>query len=119
VSRPSSARRLGNLRALVDEFDGRDIGCAGVAVFLGCSLSAARNYISELLDAGILNVHPAKQGPGCADRIVYRLAADPAAVQRFRATLGDPDGAAVQCQRPCRDPLVAALFGAPAAQCGA
>jgi hypothetical protein len=110
---------LSNLRSLVAEFDGRDIGCTGVAVFLGCSVSAARNYLAELLDAKVINVHPARHGPGCADRIVYRLAADQAAVQRFRATLGDPDGAAAPCLRPGRDPLVAALFGVPAAECGA
>ena len=85
--RPSSARRLRNLRALVAEFSGRDIGNSGVALFLGCSLSAARNYVSELLDAGVVASHPVRQKAGCVDRTLYRLTADPLAVHQFLAAL--------------------------------
>lgn len=85
--RPSSARRLRNLRALVSEFSGRDIGCAGVALFLGCSLSAARNYVAELLDASVVASHSVRQARGCVDRTLYRLTADPLAVHQFLAGL--------------------------------
>ena len=85
--RPSSARRLRNLRALVREFSGRDIGCTGAALFLDCSLSAARNYVAELLDASVVASHPVRQAAGCVDRTLYRLSADPLTVHRFLAGL--------------------------------
>lgn len=139
--RPSSARRLSNLRELVAEFAGRDIGHTGVALFLGCSLSAARNYVAELLDAGVVASHPVRQAAGCMDRRLYRLTVDPLAVHRYLAALARShrdgevpeweDGAAndpmpnverihrnwsaadFSLGAPVRrDPLVAALFGA-------
>ena len=146
--RPSSARRLGNLRALVAEFAGRDIGHAGVALFLACSLTAARNYVAELLDAGVVAALPVRQAAGCVDRTLYRRSADPLVVHAFLAALArshatgmpawrgtavleaPPDaerihrtwsvadfsrGAANSTAR--RDPLVAALFGAPRRSC--
>ena len=91
--RPSSARRLTNLRALVAEFAERDIGCAGVALFLDCSLSAARNYIAELLDAGVVASRPDRQAAGCVDRTLYRQAVDPLAVHQFLAGLARSHGA--------------------------
>lgn len=110
--RPSSVRRLGNLRALVSEFSGRDIGSSGVALLLGCSLSAARNYVAELLDAGVVAPSPVKQKAGCVDRTLYRLNADPLAVHQFLAALArshDVDGmpalrGAVERQAP-PDPI--------------
>ena len=144
--RPSSARRIGKLRALVAEFAGRDIGYAGVALFLGCSLTAARNYVTELLDAGVIDPHPVRQAAGCLDRTLYRRTADPLVVHEFLAALAGthraagmpaccgtavreappPDAASIRrtwCvadfsrgagNAPARrDPLVAALFGAP------
>ncbi|MDL2354074.1 MAG: hypothetical protein QFF03_02325 [Pseudomonadota bacterium] len=132
--RPSSARRLVNLRSLVAAFAGRDIGRSGVAALLGCSLSASRNYLAELLDAGVVHSQPVRQSDGGGDRIQYRLSADPRAVRDFLASLAVPDGAAdcraadpARIQRMWRDadfflaaghaparrdPLVAALFGA-------
>lgn len=92
VMRPSSARRLKNLRALVAEFSARDIGCAGTALFLGCSLSAARNYICELLDAAVVASLPVRQAAGCVDRTLYRLTADPLAVHEFLAGLARSHG---------------------------
>ena len=91
--RPSSARRLANLRALVAEFAGRAIGCAGVALFLDCSLSAARNYVAELLDAGVIASHPERQAAGCVDRTLYRQAADPLKVDQFLGALTRTHGA--------------------------
>lgn len=127
--RPSSTRRLRNLRALVAEFSGRDIGCAGVALFLDCSLSAARNYVSELLDASVVALHPVRQAAGCIDRRLYKLTVDPLAVHAYLAALASSHGVEVgeweagRMERgwsaadfplgapPRRDPLVAALFG--------
>lgn len=91
--RPSSARRLANLRALVAEFGGREIGCAGVALFLDCSLSAARNYVATLLDAGVIASHPDRQAAGCVDRTLYRQAADPPEVHQFLGALTETHGA--------------------------
>lgn len=142
VLRPSSARRLRNLRGLVAEFAERDIGHTGVALLLGCSLSAARNYVAELLDAGVVASHPVRQAAGRMDRRLYRLTVDPLAVHSYLAALarshGDGEVAewgdaavnetipeAVRIHRAWsaadfspgaparRDPLVAALFGAP------
>jgi hypothetical protein len=137
MGRPSSARRLGNMRALVAELAARDIGCAGVAVFLGCSSTTARSYLAELLDAGLVSVLPASQGQSRVVRTLYRRTADPLAVHRFLAALAGPQEAAEHAEaqtRPDaerihrkwlaadaslhaghaparRDPLVAALFG--------
>lgn len=91
--RPSSARRLRNLRALVREFSGRDIGYVGAALFLDCSLSAARNYVAELLDASVVVSHPVRQAAGCVDRTLYRLSADPRTVHEFLAGLARSQGA--------------------------
>jgi hypothetical protein len=137
--RPSSARRLGHLRGLVAEFADRDIGQKGVALVLGCSQTAARNYLAELVDAGVVAAHPVRQAAGCMDRRLYRITADPLAVHRYLAALARshrrsaerddaavsapvPDGARIYRSwlaadfspgRPARrDPLVAALFGA-------
>jgi hypothetical protein len=138
--RPSSARRLDNMRALVAEFAARDIGYAGVALLLACSLTTARKYIAELLDAGLVFPLSASQRrPGAGiDRTLYRRTADPLAVHRFLATLAGPSAPAdiaAPRTRPDaarihrtwlaadvslraghaparRDPLVAALFGA-------
>lgn len=132
--RPSSAKRLANLYTLVAEFAHRDIGRTGVAELLGCSPSASRNYIAELLDARVVFSSPARPRIEWKDRTLYRLTDDPVAVQEFLAGLAGPIGAtlsggpvAEQVQRmgrntnfglrasiePARrDPLVAALFGA-------
>jgi hypothetical protein len=142
MMRPSSARRLSIMRALVAEFSGRDIGHTGVALFLDCSLSAARNYVSELVDAGVVASHPVRQAAGCMDRRLYRLTVDPLAVHKYLAALARSHGAGGMAgwgeetvDEPVadvarvhhnwsvagfslgaparRDPLVAALFGAP------
>lgn len=131
--RPSSARRIMNLRALVGEFARRDLGYSGTALLLGCSLSSARNYIFELLDAEVIVAHPFRPPAGNIDRIHYQLSTDRRTVREFVAALAESDGAATQTDRqrdPCagdnfnfgrslldaparRDPLVAALFGDP------
>ncbi|RJG14453.1 hypothetical protein D3872_17715 [Massilia cavernae] len=102
---------------MVEEFGERDIGCAAAAMLLNCSLTAARNYILELLDAGVVASHPVRQDAGCLDRTLYQLSADRPLVQRFLATLADTDRADFPFGAPNpparRDPLVTALFGAP------
>jgi hypothetical protein len=134
TKRPSSARRLANLHTLVAEFAHRDIGRNGVAELLGCSPSASRNYIAELLDARVVFLSPARPRIEWKDRTQYRLTDDPIAVQEFLAGLADPLGAtlpsgsvadaaqrmgrntnfglAAGIEPARRDPLVAALFGA-------
>lgn len=132
--RPSSAKRLANLHTLVAEFAQRDIGRTGVAELLGCSPSASRNYIAELLDARVVFSSSARPRIEWKDRTLYRLTHDPIAVQEFLAGLAEPSGAhltggsvaelvrgmgrntnfglAANIEPARRDPLVAALFGA-------
>lgn len=125
-SSPSSVRRLANFRVLVAEFAVRQMGCAAVAEVLHCSSSAARNYLHELLDGGIVTRHP-------IDRTVYCQNSDPLVAHEFLAALARLgqgkrtalptrrvhslwNDAIVCCssadQPARRDPLVAALFGA-------
>lgn len=129
------------MRALVAEFAARDIGYAGAALLLDCSLTTARNYIAELLDAGLvfsLPGRPGRPGGSGVERTLYRRTADPLAVHRFLAALAGSQQAANNAapqtlpdaerihrtwraagfslgagHAPARrDPLVAALFGA-------
>lgn len=111
--RPSSLLRIARLDALIAELSLREKGNLGAAAFLNCSVSTARNYLLELLDAGVI-VTGLNTVPACADKTVYRLSADHVLVAAFKATLG-PDccGAGGVTGR---DPLVAALFGAPRAE---
>lgn len=135
--------RIERLGALVAAYSVRDLGPAGVATLLRCSGSSARNYVAELLDAGVITPMPGGWADGCADKNVYRLtpnrrlveaflvsleACGPEALTRARqvrrhydapcaATLDNP---LAQCGNwaaanfaPGRDPLVTALFGAP------
>lgn len=143
--RASSARRIEQLRALVAELMMRDIGYVGVATLLKCSQSAARIYVQELRNAGIITASPIRQPPDCVDKFAYRLHSDPQQVRAFLATLSQPQRCNISSPRkgghtdeassnvrrfhimqddanislrvsdaPAqRDPLVAALFGAP------
>lgn len=129
--RRQSAQRLTNMRTLVAEFSVRDLGYGGVALLLDCSSSAARNYICELLDAGLIASHPIRLAAGCADRTRFCLTDDPGLVRHFLAGLGKSQGGDGNSQRvhralehsnssadmdhtqARRDPLVTALFGSP------
>jgi hypothetical protein len=140
--RPSTLRRIERLSSLVAEFSVRDLGHAGVAALLQCSASSARNYVIELMDAGVIRLSPNGQPDGCIDRIVYRLNADQRLVDEFQAALAYPENtrAAAVRREPglassvhhfrivpdgigsaldagviaaARDPLVTALFGVP------
>jgi hypothetical protein len=140
--RPSTARRNDNLRSLVAELTLRDMGYVGVATHLNCSASSARNYISHLLDLGVIVSAPNKPPAGAADRTVFRLngvlassglygaenvqgrSAGRRSLELSQGTLNRNGEShlwletAVSLVRPAgvaplRDPLVAALFGSP------
>lgn len=107
--RPSSLLRNTRLNALLAELSLRDMGSLGAATLLDCSASSARNYLLELLDAGVVRALPNPADGN--DRTVYRINPDKCLVGDFQAALtvaGDAVAAA-----PARDALVAALFGAP------
>lgn len=94
-TRPSSALRERRLRMLIEEFVARDMGYAGVAAFLNCSHSAARNYVHALVDERIIEAAPAGCAAASEERTVFRL-----------------HSPALPMAAPGRrDPLVAALFG--------
>lgn len=138
--RPSTLLRIERLNTLVAALSVRDLGHAGVATLLRCSASSARNYVFELMDAGVIGL--LRNGPvadGCSDKSVYRLNPNKRLVVAFQATLVAPeqrastranlvrrdhDGdfgcseAAVSVANMVarRDPLVTALFGAPPAR---
>lgn len=106
--RPSSLLRNARLGTLLAELSQRDLGSLGVAALLDCSPSSARNYLFELLDAGLLRALP-NPAEG-SDTTVYRLTPDQGLVDAFKTSLtvaGNAVAAAAE-----RDPLVAALFGA-------
>lgn len=115
TARPSSLRRVHNLRILVAAFAERDLGGGGVVGLLDCSASTARNYLLELMDARVIVPHPRRQPAGSADRLLYRLSDERHVVNAFLAELNRWDGGAGALSAPdeCdrRDPLVAALFG--------
>lgn len=98
--RPSSAQREQRLRTLVAEFAARDMGYAGVAVFLNCSPSAARNYVHALVDERLIEETSGGGASLLEERTVFRLNSNPPAVP-----------AQAISARARRDPLVAALFG--------
>lgn len=83
--RPSTSRRLANLRALVYEFSVRDMSFATAALFLKCSPSSARNYVFELLDAEVVISPQTKPPHGRIDRLEYRLNSNLQHVQEFLA----------------------------------
>jgi hypothetical protein len=55
TQRLSTMRRIARLEVLLDEMKVRELTHYDVADFLMCSLSSARNYMHELLDAGLLS----------------------------------------------------------------
>lgn len=81
--RQSSARRMAKLHALIAELKVRNTGYGAVALFLPCSSSAARNYMHELRDAGVVGSALIRQGAGCIDKMAYHLNPDPALAQNF------------------------------------
>jgi hypothetical protein len=85
-----------------------DLGSIGAAALLDCSASSARNYLLELMDAGVVSAMLNRSGGN--ERTVYRLNTNRLLLDDFRAALAPaPDCVAIAA---ARDPLVAALFGA-------
>ncbi|MEO7494999.1 MAG: hypothetical protein ABIT83_15415 [Massilia sp.] len=115
TARPSSLRRVHNLRILVAAFSERDLGGGGVVGVLDCSPSTARNYLLELMDARVIVPYPRRQPAGSADRLLYRLSDERHVVSAFLAELNRWDGGTETLCAPGdgerRDPLMAALFG--------
>jgi hypothetical protein len=136
--RPSTIQRLLNFRLLLAEFAVRDLGYGEAGALLACSNSGARNYITRLLDAGVV-VPRRTRGADGKDVAVFRLNPDPQVARGFLAMMerqrrvdtlappqasqriapvgaGIPAIASPLCDEagnapPRRDPLVAALFG--------
>jgi hypothetical protein len=139
--RPSTLLRIERLNALLAAFAVRDLGHADVAALLECSGSSARNYVFELIDSGV--IRSSHESDGRYDKAVYRLSPNRLLVDAFRASLADAQKNHQKCDAPLarsvqdtgrdlreyragsdpacepgifsarRDPLVAALFGAP------
>jgi hypothetical protein len=135
--KPASSQRIDKLRRLVAALEQRSMGPDAVMDLLQVSYSAARNYLSELAQAGIADPDPERH-------TVMRLHPDLQVRERFLAALSERLGQArvslrrspsrhcmdssgsylhvladdasfplVLHQDPVRrDPLVAALFGA-------
>lgn len=97
------------MRRLVLALGDRAMGPEDVVALLGLAERAARNYLSELKEAGV----------GCSDpeqRGFLRLSGNSLLVQDFLDELAeqtmDPDEIQVRKEpRLRRDPLVSALFG--------
>jgi hypothetical protein len=117
--RPATLLRIERLNELLAALEAGDMGYQQAAQLLQCSLSAARKYLCELADAGVIVPAP-RRGAGSRS---YRLRADPRGATAYINSLADPQAAAgVGREMPrstypfgCaagRDPLVAALFGA-------
>jgi hypothetical protein len=142
--RKSSLRRIEKLHVLVAQLIMRDIEPNTVVTVLMCSPSAARNYVEQLRDAGLIKLVPVRSAAGRVGRTAYRLHHDRERVSAFLTTLSEPGhggkistrngGHAIEprshrrfhimrddvgislriSNAPAqRDPLVAALFGAP------
>lgn len=75
------------LHALVAELAVRNMGYGAAALFLACSSSAARNYMHELRDAGVIAAALIRQSAGCIDKMAFHLNPDPSLAQNFLATL--------------------------------
>jgi hypothetical protein len=134
--RQSTIVRQRRLHALIGQLAARDLDIPAVASFLDCSHSAARTYLHDLLDAGVVF----RQSP--SERCKYHLTRDAAQVQSFLAGLALPRRPTLtRANKPAngtrsfgarhfhiidddcylgvdasqvpirRDPLVAALFG--------
>jgi predicted ArsR family transcriptional regulator len=106
--RPSTQLRGARLDTLVAELSARPLDIRGVAELLKCSESAARNYLRELVDGGLVGTSSGRaDGIG---RALYRLNSDEWARSALKAA--SAMAAAPVAVTAVRDPLVAALFGA-------
>lgn len=119
--RPSTTLRAARLGEVLDLLRERALPQAAIAARLRCSASAARNYVVELLAAGVIEAQPHGEADGRTYKFLYRLRADAAALAAFQARLAGADPCRTgraRAQAAYADPLVGALFGrrpAPAA----
>jgi len=130
--RSSTLLRVSRLDRLLAVLSVRALPQVEIACLLRCSTSAARNYVLELLDAGVVETVPHGEVNGRRYKSLYRLHPDQGRLAAFLAALrqaaawpGRPrgmdagparmefghcpltqDDAAIR-----RDPLVSALFG--------
>lgn len=118
--RPSSRLRATRLLVLIEGLETRELGVVGAATLLECSPSAARTYLLELLDAGIITTS-AVRGSGKPDKTVYCLGNDLHILEGFQIALeraASCDDTATAAPVTWRDPLVWALFGGvPSTEC--
>jgi DNA-binding Lrp family transcriptional regulator len=96
--RPSTLLRQERLQLLAAAFARRTLRQADVAALLDCSPSGARNYLNELVEAGVIT--PCRATP---DERTFAK----------RAFVLHPEAPVHGMPPQRRDPLVAALFGAP------
>lgn len=135
----STLRRQVTMKALIAELTLREMNHWAVADFLQCSCSAARNYMKELLEAGVVKLPPRGREKYVIDRAPYSISADAGAIERFLVSQAGREKASGTCgqgfngllngqrvhiasgdmsfpmrfdsPRVHRDPLVSALFG--------
>jgi nucleotidyltransferase/DNA polymerase involved in DNA repair len=87
--RATSKRRIARLQTIIAELKVRDLGCAGTAALVDCSQSAARLYLAELREAGVICSRTIRQAAGNEDKFAHRLHSDQQLIERFLAKLGD------------------------------
>lgn len=85
--RPSTMLRIARMNALMSAFAVRDMGHLEAATLLQCSQSSARNYMFELMDAGVI-IPADAQGRRRAAKPVYRLNHDTRVIDGYKAELG-------------------------------
>ena len=133
--RPASLRRLHRLKTLITQFGRQNLSTEEIAASMQCSHTAARNYINDLLRANVISALRRTTRPGVpGSRIEYRLTSYEQCVKQFLADIEveqltirpstprlqrkvhliERNGEHVDRHHdpiPCRDALVAALFG--------
>lgn len=87
--RAARKRRIARLQAIIAELKVRDLGCAGTAALVDCSQSAARLYLAELREAGVICARTIRQAAGNADKFAHRLHSDQQLIEHFLAKLAD------------------------------
>lgn len=107
LPKSASQRRAGKLRRLLDGLARCEMDLEAVALLLDCSPSSARNYVLELVDAGLIS--SSRGGPvrGRVASAIYRIKRPGQADDNRRQ---QDDMPAAMLNAP-RDPLVMALFG--------
>ncbi|WP_020653009.1 hypothetical protein [Massilia niastensis] len=139
--RSSTVLRVSRLSRLLAVLSVRELPQVEIASLLRCSTSSARNYVLELLEAGVIETVPHGHANGRMYKSLYRLGPDQGLISAFRASLEQggewerPERPVRQCaleRKPersvirvessqwmlpsggaavRRDPLVSALFG--------